>query len=158
MIIPITGSFILCERPTIWAHGHHPFNDLQIQHIEERVELLNEIDRKAFFEMANVFPEIRSEAAGIFMTNSFDMADSEEGEACAMYCAIARLNHSCTPNVQQSHCPDTKEEVLYASRTIELGEEINDCYIELRQKKSTRRAELRNLFRFKSTGYDFSAT
>ena len=39
-------------------------------------------------------------AAGIFMTNCFDMTDSIYGESCAMYLALARLNHSCCPNVQ----------------------------------------------------------
>ena len=32
------------------------------------------------------------------------------------------LNHSCVPNVQQTHVPATGEEVLYASRDIEIGE------------------------------------
>jgi hypothetical protein len=46
-----------------------------------------------------------------------------------MYLALARLNHSCTPNVQQTHMPDTTEEALFACRDIKRGEEINDCYI-----------------------------
>ena len=41
-------------------------------------------------------------AAGIFMTNCFDMTESIYGESCAMYLALARLNHSCCPNVQVS--------------------------------------------------------
>ena len=59
--------------------------------------------------------------------------------------AIARLNHSCCPNAQQTHIPETGEEVLYASRDIEVGEEINDCYIELRKKRSERRRELKEV-------------
>lgn len=65
-----------------------------------------------------------------------------------MYLAIARLNHSCEPNVQQTHIPETQEEVLYACRDIAIGDEINDCYIELRNSRSKRKEELRNLFRF----------
>ena len=82
------------------------------------------------------------------MTNSFDMTGSPHGDACAMYLAIARINHSCMPNAQQTHHPDTGEEVLYACRTIEAGEEINDSYIELRQGKAERRRELEDLYRF----------
>jgi hypothetical protein len=65
-----------------------------------------------------------------------------------MYLAIARLNHSCQPNVQQTHLPDTLEEVLYACRDISIGDEINDCYIELRKSREDRRNELNKLFRF----------
>lgn len=76
------------------------------------------------------------------------MTDAPHGESCAMYCAIARLNHSCTPNAQQTHCPDTGEEILIASRNIEIGEEINDCYIDLRQSRADRRRQLLELYRF----------
>lgn len=104
------------------------------------------------------------------MTNSFDMTDSIYGTSCAMYLALARLNHSCTastilsrlillmlslmfalsgtPNAQQTHLPLTTEEVLYASRAIRRGEEINDCYIDLRQNRADRRKELLEYFRF----------
>ena len=85
---------------------------------------------------------------GIFLTNSFDMTDSPKGPSCGMYVAIARLNHSCSPNVQQTHLPESQEEVLYASRDIQIGEEINDCYIELRKGKRARNKELLELFRF----------
>ena len=40
-------------------------------------------------------------------------------------------------------------EVLYATRDIMIGEEINDCYIELRQSSKDRRKELMSLYRFK---------
>ena len=49
---------------------------------------------------------------------------------------------------QQTHYPDTTEEVLYAARDIRKGEEINDCYIDLRQPKIKRQAELREYYRF----------
>jgi len=83
------------------------------------------------------------------MTNCFDMTDSIFGESCAMYLALARLNHSCCPNVQQTHYPDTTEEVLYASRDIKTGDEINDCYIDLRQSKASRQSELWEYYRFR---------
>ena len=144
------GELICTELPTVWAPGHHPFSAAQVAEIEARVSGLGDEERGAFYAMANVFPvpDAATRAAGIFMTNAFDMTDSPHGEACAMYLALARLNHSCTPNAQQTHLPDTGEEVLYASRAIEAGEEINDCYIELRQPAARRRAELADLYRF----------
>ena len=142
------GDLICTETPTVWAPGHHPFSPEQMAEIDRRVEALGDEERGAFFAMANVFPEAETVAAGIFMTNSFDMTDSVHGEACAMYCALARLNHSCTPNAQQTHLPETGEEVLYASCAIEAGEEINDCYIELRQTTASRRRALGEIYRF----------
>lgn len=142
------GDMILRERPTAWVYGHHPFDDAQVEDIERKVEELDEVDRKAFYEMANVFPEAPTAATGIFMTNCFDMTNAHHGESCAMYLAIARLNHSCTPNAQQTHIPETGEEVLYASRAIEVGEEINDCYIDLRQSTAKRRKDLQEYYRF----------
>jgi hypothetical protein len=138
------GELICVEFPAVWIHGHHPFSPEQVQEIEEKVSALCEEDKVAFYAMANVFEQDSNytKATGIFMTNCFDMTDSIYGQACAMYLAFARLNHSCTPNAQQTHIPETTEEVLYASRDINIGEEINDCYIDLRQNRQQRRQDL----------------
>ena len=144
----VRGELILTERPLVSVPGHHPFNAEQVEEIDRRVAALSDNERSAFFEMANAFPDAPSVAAGIFMTNSFDMTDSPFGPGCAMYLAIARLNHSCQPNAQQTHIPETGEEVLYASRDIAVGEEICDCYIELRMCADRRSAVLQELFRF----------
>lgn len=65
-----------------------------------------------------------------------------------MYCAIARLNHSCTPNTIQTHIPQSMEEILVASRTIEIGEELNDSYIDLRESRIERNISLKKWWRF----------
>lgn len=144
------GEKICSEFPTVWIHGHHPFNDTQIEEIHTKVNALDDNDKDAFFAMANVFPEFPP-AVGIFMTNCFDMTDSIYGTCCAMYLALARLNHSCCPNAQQTHIPTTTEEVLFAARDIAEGEEINDCYIDLRQNRNNRRHELQEYYRFHCT-------
>ena len=38
-----------------------------------------------------------------------------------------RLNHSCTPNAQQTHVPSSGQEVLYASRDIQIGVCVRVC-------------------------------
>jgi hypothetical protein len=65
-----------------------------------------------------------------------------------MYCAIARLNHSCTPNTIQTHIPESMEEILVASRSIEIGEELNDSYIDLRESRIERNISLNKWWRF----------
>ena len=145
------GDLICTEKPTVWVHGHHPFDQTQLTEIDERVGNLSKEEQDAFYAMSNAFPDAATPAAGIFMTNCFDMADAPHGESCAMYLAIARLNHSCIPNVQQTHLPDTGEEVLYAVRDINIGDELNDCYIDLRQSTVLRQAALQDIYRFTCT-------
>lgn len=142
------GDLICTECPTVWIYGHHPFNEAQMNEIDQKVSALCEEDKAAFFAMENVFVEEFPPAIGIFMTNCFDMTDSIYGTTCAMYLALARLNHSCIPNAQQTHIPTTTEEVLYAARDIAIGEEINDCYIDLRQDRQQRCKELSEYYRF----------
>ena len=120
--------------------------------------------------MSNMYPEVAPTSAGIYMTNSFDMpdyadADAEEPQhASGMFLAIGRLNHSCLPNAQQTYIPkendpsppgraneSTGYEVLYATREIKEGEELCDCYIELRQSTELRRKELLKHYRFLCT-------
>ena len=145
------GDLILSEMPTVTVSGHHPFTSKQIDEIEENLNTLSEQERSAFYAMVNVFIDAPTVSAGIFMTNSFDMTDSPHGESCGMYLAIARLNHSCSPNVQQTHIPHSSREVLYACRSIAIGDEINDCYIDLRQDYNTRQRILQENYRFKCT-------
>ena len=105
-----TGDLILIEKPLVICSGHHPFSKGQLQEIERNVNNLSEKERAEFFKMANSVPQsdVQSSefdvavhhAANIFITNSFDMTDNPTGAACAIYCAIGRLNHSCYPNVQ----------------------------------------------------------
>ena len=141
------GTRICSETPTVTVSGWNPYNNAQIEEIRRKVSDLQKAEKESFFSLQNAFPELSPEV-GIFMTNAFDMVDSPNGQESGMYCAIARLNHSCIPNVQQTHYPDTREEVLYASRLINEGDEINDCYIDLRQTRENRRKELLELYRF----------
>lgn len=147
------GDVICIERPLVYILGHHPFTRDQSLEIDHRLSLLNDTERDAFYALANVYDDEGSisKGAGIFMTNSFDMTHSPLGDGCAMYGAIARLNHSCSPNCQQTHIPETMEEVLIASRNIKIGDEINDCYIDLRMNKVARLKILKELYGFDCT-------
>jgi hypothetical protein len=109
------GELICREKATTYTAGWHPFNEAQTKRINEDVAKLSDEEQRGFFDMANVFPEC-DQAAGIYMTNSFEIASSSSSTttgSCGMYLAIARLNHSCRPNAQQTHIPSTKEEVSY---------------------------------------------
>eukprot|EP01032_Pedospumella_encystans_P012452 gene12452-14406_t len=164
------GDRILLEHPTTWTQAWHPFSESDMVAIEIGVEALSPDEKSAFYAMSNMYPEVTPTSAGIYMTNSFDMpdyadADAEETQhASGMFLAIGRLNHSCLPNAQQTYIPkendpsppgraneSTGYEVLYATREIKEGEELSDCYIELRQSTELRRKELLKHYRFLCT-------
>lgn len=124
--------------------------------------------KEAFYSMSNAYPDEFPASAGIYMTNSFEMPtyDNEDDDeattqnVCGMFLAIGRLNHSCVPNAQQTYIPSERlvgrnesenavgYEVLYATRDINVGEELCDCYIELRQTTEQRRKELLTHYQF----------
>lgn len=139
-----TGDCICRELPMFWVPSHLP----TLEQVEKELSKLSSEDRAAYFSLSNTSqdpPEL-----GVFKTNAFDMADSPLASECSgLYCAIARLNHSCTPNVQQTHHPATQEEVLHATRAIAPGEELNDCYIHLLQPRELRQRELFDLYGFR---------
>ena len=76
------GDHILTEKPILTVKGYHPFDEDQVLEIVANISKLSEEDKEAFYSMANVFPEIINQGAGIFMTNSFDMTDSKLGPSC----------------------------------------------------------------------------
>ena len=84
------GDLICCENVTVTVSGHSPFNKKQIDEIETNINQLPSDDREAFYAMANSVPDAPSLAAGIFITNSFDMTDCPDGPSCGMYVAIGR--------------------------------------------------------------------
>lgn len=57
-----------------------------------------------------------------------------------LFPTIARINHSCNPNVHHSWNS--------ATRRIEEGEELRTSYIELFQKREQRQRELNDTFKF----------
>ena len=74
--------------------------------------------QSVFYEMSNAYPKELPISAGIYMTNSFEMPyypeivhtnnhdnNNNEVKMSGMFLAIGRLNHSCTPNVQQTYIP-----------------------------------------------------
>jgi len=142
------GDIIVTELPLVSVNGHDPFTSEQLAEMETNISYLSIEEKEAFYAMANSRPNAPTQAAGIFMTNSFDMTHRPAGPGCAIYCAIGRLNHSCCPNTQQTYIPETGEEVLVASRRIEVNEELNDCYIDLRMSRKDRQQELLNNYGF----------
>jgi hypothetical protein len=64
------------------------------------------------------------------------------------YPTIARMNHSCDPNVEWKFVNGTAEVELVALRPISQGEELFISYIDQTMDVSHRREKLRSLYGF----------
>jgi hypothetical protein len=62
---------------------------------------------------------------GVYQTNSFKLGDEKCG---GLFLTTARMNHSCRPSATHIWRPDLQKTVVFATRRIEIGEEIFTTY------------------------------
>lgn len=62
---------------------------------------------------------------GVYDTNSFRLGNDPMG---GLFLTIARLNHSCRPNVTHFWSTRLQQKLIFASRDIDIGEELLTTY------------------------------
>ena len=62
---------------------------------------------------------------GIYDTNSFRLGNDPKG---GLFLTIARINHSCRPNVTHFWNPQLQQKLIFAARDIDIGEELLTIY------------------------------
>jgi len=62
---------------------------------------------------------------GVFQTNSYRLKGEDDGGLCL---ALARINHSCRPNVNHTWRKDMQKTLVFATRNIAAGEELFTSY------------------------------
>mmetsp|Transcript_8122 Transcript_8122/g.17557 ORF Transcript_8122/g.17557 Transcript_8122/m.17557 type:complete len:360 (+) Transcript_8122:130-1209(+) len=62
---------------------------------------------------------------GIYSTNAFRLGNDPKG---GLFLTIARINHSCRPNVSHFWSPGLQQKLIFASRDINVGEELLTIY------------------------------
>ena len=62
---------------------------------------------------------------GVYDTNSFCLENESKG---GLFLTIARLNHSCRPNVTHFWSPHLQQKLIFAARDIDIGEELFTIY------------------------------
>ena len=62
---------------------------------------------------------------GVFQTNSYRLKGEHDGALCL---ALARINHSCRPNVNHIWRPDLQQTLVFATRHVAAGDELFTTY------------------------------
>ncbi len=62
---------------------------------------------------------------GVYDTNSFRLENDPKG---GLFLTIARINHSCRPNVTHFWSPKLQQKLIFAARDIDVGEELLTTY------------------------------
>jgi hypothetical protein len=62
---------------------------------------------------------------GVYDTNSFRLENDPKG---GLFLTIARINHSCRPNVTHFWSPRLQQKLIFAARDIDNGEELLTIY------------------------------
>ncbi|CAK9082526.1 unnamed protein product [Durusdinium trenchii] len=86
---------------------------------------------------------------GILRTNGFSRGASKSSSSLLLCPVLARFNHSCSPNCQQSWDEQSGTEKLYAMTTIQKGEELCITYCDLREPREVRRETLQAKYGFR---------
>eukprot|EP00439_Symbiodinium_sp_Y106_P009584 s4112_g1.t1 len=86
--------------------------------------------------------------SGIIDTNAFSRGASATSSSLVVCPTLARLNHSCSPNCQQSWDATSGTEKLYAMCDIREGDELCITYCDLRKPRADRKVELRLKYGF----------
>lgn len=62
---------------------------------------------------------------GVYQTNSFRLGNETDS---GLFLTVSRINHSCRPNSNHFWRPDLQMTLVFASRDIDVGEEICTTY------------------------------
>lgn len=100
--------------------------------VNRAVESLNEAEASLFWALSDCQASEGSRpttpsAMGILRTNA--LPASIDPICVAIFPTIARINHSCVPNVHHAWNERRKVEMVYAVCDIQPGEELFTCYL-----------------------------
>ncbi|CAM6111456.1 unnamed protein product [Calypogeia fissa] len=117
-------------------------------YISGRLNLLSGDEQKAFLSLRHTSPVSSLLYTSIFRTNSLPLGpDSTEA---GLFVKIARINHSCHANCQNTWNETLSKETIHAVRRIPKGEEITINYTS-GGTFETRRLHLKSQFGFDCT-------
>ncbi|KAJ6456337.1 SET domain-containing protein [Mycena vitilis] len=147
------GDLIMRERPFYVSHPALTVNEDQ-RHIFHASALagLSPTAQAALAALRNAHPVSTDmpPARGRLLTNALpaEVPHAPGSRHAALYPVLCRANHACTPNARYGFDADACAGRLVALHDIAPGEEITIGYTEVAAPRDTRRAALREKYRF----------
>ena len=115
--------------------------------VEDRcMSKLSPDEKRLFQSLSDSHSPSKPSFIGILQTNSLPLG--ENATTGGLFPTIARINHSCLPNVKHSWNSLEKVEKIYALKDIEAGEEILTSYLNVYTTRSDRLRALKDKFNF----------
>lgn len=109
--------------------------------VREKFQLLSLEEQKEVLSLTFTGTSTGNKSADtlglIFRTNAYNT-----GSQIGLFPKIARINHSCRPNLSYYWSAKLNKRVVYATRRIEVGEELSVSYISLLLTRNERRRRL----------------
>ena len=128
------GDEIMREYAAMRLPNSHPASSLeaaQVMHKQAAQRAYNSMHhttKTAFMDLSSCDEEEASKTPyGIYDTNSFRLEDGKTNDG-ALFLTIARINHSCHPNVNHIWRDDLQQMLVFACRDIEIGDEVFTSY------------------------------
>ncbi|KAL0631918.1 hypothetical protein Q9L58_009203 [Maublancomyces gigas] len=148
------GTLIFTESPLFLLSLASLADETAPDMVEQLVNGLTEEDQRAYFSLQLRFIGEDMPAYRIFRTN-YKMLHAPERpvphlpEFIGMFLVCARLNHSCSPSACLSWNTTLSQQVVYAIKDIQPGEEITTTYLgSLLAPRDVRQRFLRQLHYF----------
>ena len=133
------GDEILRETATIRvpsqqaAESREEADAMHVRSVQAAFDALPVAKQRAVMELSSCGQWLDAEGGvrtphGIYQTNSFLLRGQGDAQDGALFLAVARLNHSCRPNVNHIWRWDLQKTLVFATRDIAVGEELLTTY------------------------------
>lgn len=140
------GTRLLSEVPIFRVpRDKNDIKDLE-RIVADEVKCLGDDQRRAFFDLTNIYGNAHSEALGIARTNVLPLGSG--ARAGGLFLEASRINHSCRHNAQNTWNENIGRLTIHALRDIEAGQEITISYLVTTSEYAERWRFLKDKFKF----------
>ena len=127
------GECIISEAPlATWASNAGQSNAESVIQITGIIDALNPKDKRAWWDLADVYSDHEKTATGIWMSNAFRLESGDcftPSDDCTCHAGvfrvISRINHACRPNCYAAWNPALGRQTCHALLKIMRGTELS---------------------------------
>ncbi len=126
------GDLIMRESAAMRIPNSQPASSLEAAEdmhkraCQRAYNSMHETTQRALMDLSSCKEdETAKTPRGVYDTNAFRLGNEDLG---GLFLTLARMNHSCRPNVNHYWREELQQTLVFASRDIEAGEEMNTLY------------------------------